>query len=635
MRWSRRCCFLSITILLNSLLCCAQTGTSLRADTPEAKSWRISGRVLTTGGDPLSKVAVRLDISSPAESQQRMETDVQGGFITEIRSNQTPGPPLQGILIASKKGYSEGRETVNLGFNEKNTSVEIVLHELEEDPDRLSATALIGTLAPRLRNDAIKEFPEECSREEFARGFVELVDRSNPVAAATLFTISVERTPHCLQCRLFLSLALLGAGSWTSANKQLEEALKRDESSVPKHPESALMKGAFSAWRGQFKEAIELYQQTLRSDPKNFLALQELGRAFIALRNWDAANQHLDGAIKAGAGNDARLLRANALLQLGNLSEAALELNRYAGGRKISKLPKSARALDYRVRTHLALLSQNQGVSMIALPAEDLIKILPGLNELEANEDQSILAEVLRKTGESVETFFERIPNTACRERVHQERLGRDGKTKASLDQEFQYLMLTLAHKSGFGIEEIRSTPEGQDSLMAGRKQGLMLTSGFASSSSVFHPVNRNGADFRYLGRQTIDDAETHVIAFAQKPETARMLTRVTTDRGSAIVLNQGVAWVDTSSFQIVRLYTSLLNPVPRIQLLGMTTEIQFHPVSLSKKSAMIWLPQEVEIMVDNGVNLFRNSHRYSDFKLFSVESKEERKPVPVPEIIP
>jgi hypothetical protein len=77
--------------------------------------------------------------------------------------------------------------------------------------------------------------------------------------------------------------------------------------------------------------------------------------------------------------------------------------------------------------------------------------------------------------------------------------------------------------------------------------------------------------------------------------------------------------------------HTLFLSPLPTVQLLGLSTDIQFQEVTFNGISAPLWLPKEVEINVNYRGRLLRNRHSYSDFELFNVESKEERKPVYVP----
>jgi tetratricopeptide (TPR) repeat protein len=630
-----RCWFLGVAIILGSLPCWEQAQAGPGADKADAKTWQIFGHVSTIRGEPIDGALVRLYIGSSTEDPQKMETNLKGEFYTEVKLDSAVSNRLRGTLIASKEGYIEGRETLDLRSKENYRGVHIVLGESIDDPEQISMASLVSAIAPDLRNDAEKQFAEESSRSEFVRGCEELIDQHNGVAAVPLLDKSVERMQKCLECRLLLSLALLNTGSWTSANNQLEQAFNANNRRDRKRPEPAFVMGVLEAWQGHFEQAVELYQYALEADPKHALALKEMGRALLAQKNWEPAEQYFNQAFQAGADEEVRLLRVRALLELNNLEEAEREIDRYAAGRKIKDLPQEARALHLTVQNRLTLLLYGQVKSMTVQSPEELMRTVPELQGLDVVEDQSMLEEVLKRTGEGVDAFFKNMPNTASLEQVHQERLGKDGDVRTSLDQEFFYIMEANPGRPAMGIKEYRSTPEGNSSTMAGSKEGLMLTSGFASTSSLFHPANRGGADFRYLGKQTLDGHEAHVIAFAQNPQTARMVTRFVTDEGSALILTHGLAWIDAQSFQIVRLYTSLLDPVPNLRLRRLTTEIKFHHVSFAGSPTTFWLPQTVEIMVDWHGRILRNRHRYSDFKLFRVEAKEERKPVIIPNSLP
>jgi hypothetical protein len=163
-----------------------------------------------------------------------------------------------------------------------------------------------------------------------------------------------------------------------------------------------------------------------------------------------------------------------------------------------------------------------------------------------------------------------------------------------------------------------------------------MLTSGFASASLFFLPAYQDGAGFRYLGRHSLDGRDVHVVAFAQRPETARTAERFIADGASAVVLFQGVAWIDPTTFQIVRLRSDLLTPQAKVRLQRQTTEIQFVQVAFKQVAVALWLPQQVTVTVDWRGRTLRNLHRYSDFRLFNVATEEHRKttlpPPPAPD---
>lgn len=626
---------LAMLAITGTLPCEAQDKTSTKAGTqespksrPETISWRMVGRVMTPQGKPLDGVDVQINIDTDGNGQifQSVKTNLQGEFQGDLVLDFPHGPRLFATFTAEKTGFTEGQEALDLSNNVKPAPVYIVMRDSKEKPDQIPLSALIKKLGPRLRDDAVNRFADEKKRDEFARGCEALINSNKPVEAIRLLKNSLGYKPDCIECQVLLSLGFIGTGSWSSANQQLELATKANDSNNPRRPEPALVMGMLNSWQGRNGQAAQSYIHALEADPQNMFALQELGRMLVIQEKWEAADQYLDKAIKAGADENARLLRIRALLELGDVAEAAGEADRYSAGRKIKDLPPDARVILMDVQNRMTLLASKQVSSVIVQSTEELIHLLPDLQGLRAAADQSMLEEVLKNTGEGVDTFFRNFQNTASLEKVRQERLGKDGKPKVSLNQEFNYLMLANPQRPSLGIEEHRSKADGQDSELKGLHEGLMLTSGFASASSVFHPVNRSGADFRYLGQQTLGDHQVHVVAFAQKPQTAKMVTSFVTDSGTVHILTQGFAWIDLATFHILRLHTTLLNPLPSVRLQNQTTEIQFQQVDFNEGKTRLWLPLEVKVMVDWKGRILRNQHSYSDFKLFNVEAKEDKK---------
>ncbi|MGB7592398.1 MAG: tetratricopeptide repeat protein [Terriglobia bacterium] len=434
-----------------------------------------------------------------------------------------------------------------------------------------------------------------------------------------------------MECRLLLTLASLEAGGWTIASQQLEEATKLNDVATLKRPEPALIAGVLEEWRGENRTSAGFYKKALDVDPSNVLALQEMGRVLIAQKNWEAADQYLERAIRAGPSDEARLLRVRALLEEGDNVEAGREMDQYTAGRKVKKLRPEAHMLNLRMLERQEGTRYATPMSVLTESPQDLVQAMPELKGVRLASNQDELGVVLKNVGEGVESFFKNFPNTVSLEQVHQELLGKNGKVARSLDQDFQYLLLAQPDQWGVGIEEARATPQGEGAALGGLDKGLMLTAGFASVSLFFHPVYQNGAGFRYLGRQSLDGKDLHVIAFAQIPKTARSTERFNTSGGSTLILVQGVAWIDPTNFQILRLRTDLLAPQSEIRLQKQTTEIHFQKVSFKEIATAIWLPQEVSVTVDWKGRVYRNWHRYSDYKLFNVETKEVRKTASLP----
>jgi len=114
------------------------------------------------------------------------------------------------------------------------------------------------------------------------------------------------------------------------------------------------------------------------------------------------------------------------------------------------------------------------------------------------------------------------------------------------------------------------------------------------------------------------------VIAFAQRPEKARLYGIFKSAETRMTTFSQGLAWVDSAGYQIIRLHTDLLLPLPQIELEKETTKIDFGEVHFSRIAEAFWLPQDVTVSVVWNGRYLRNEHQYSEFKLFNVEATEK-----------
>jgi hypothetical protein len=87
------------------------------------------------------------------------------------------------------------------------------------------------------------------------------------------------------------------------------------------------------------------------------------------------------------------------------------------------------------------------------------------------------------------------------------------------------------------------------------------------------------------------------------------------------VLLLQGLVWVDAKSFQILQIKTWLLAPRTDIGLHGQLSTIDFYPLQPADSERGLWLPREVTVEVVCAGIAARNTHHYSNLKLFRVES--------------
>jgi tetratricopeptide (TPR) repeat protein len=597
--------------------------TTSTADLNLLNTWVVAGKVTTLRGDPVGGAKVELSPTLTSGGFRTLATNLQGEFQTEYRLSFENVKEFGIDLKVTKKGFLPAHSVVDFGASNRTWVIHVTLREAEEKSELLPQAELISKLAPRLRTLRASDGLSAAGEKDYARGVEQFLDRERPDRAVPILSKVTGRDVSCMPCSTMLALAQLDMEDWDGAYRNLVE-LSNKIVADPRlgRAEPLLVLGVMESWRHEPKSAAGYFVEALKYAPQDPLALQELGRSQLLIQNWGAADEYLGKAVAAGAGPEARLMHAEALLGGGNSQEANAEMLRYLDGRDVKTMPIQVRQLWVQIQDRMKI----EATYLEAKPkGEAAIDYLhrppPDLKGLDPATDQEQLDSILSAVGKTVAEFFQNFPNTSSLELIHSERLGHNHKAQATLDQQFQYLCFTPTDAWGLGFDEYRVDSSGARASPQGLQNGFMLTSGFASSSLLFHPNYQSQAVFRYLGRQKVDGRDTYVIAFAQQPAKARLNGGFKTGETRMTTLSQGLAWVDSKSYEIIRLRTDLLMPLAEVKLERATTEIAFGEVHFKGIDKGFLVPRQVTVTVDwNGRHL-RNEHRYSDFKLFHVET--------------
>ena len=191
-----------------------------------------------------------------------------------------------------------------------------------------------------------------------------------------------------------------------------------------------------------------------------------------------------------------------------------------------------------------------------------------------------------------------------------------------------KYTYLVLAHRESDGghLVEYRTDRKGKE-IKPGLDFAPASTQGFALLALFFDSFHQTLASFRYLGRQQLDRREMYVVAFAQRPDAARLIGQIHIGGKLTSTSYQGIAWIDTLKFQIHQMRTDLLEPRPDVGLLAQTTEIHFTEVHLPAVATPLWLPRSVVVSSQLNGQLIRNRHTYRNYQRYAAKSRI----VPVP----
>jgi len=250
---------------------------------------------------------------------------------------------------------------------------------------------------------------------------------------------------------------------------------------------------------------------------------------------------------------------------------------------------------------------------------ESLLNQIPELRGLQPAPDQYALPMILKRTGQTVEAFFDDIVDVIAHEEIQRQKVNARGKTEVKELLQDNYLILLHRDELPPRLEEYRTDANGNRLDRAGSNTGLSVTSGFALKCIHFLPAYLLDSTFRYLGDQTLESRNTYVVAFAQRPTKATIMDTISVDWGTVPILMQGIAWIDQANFRIIRLRTDLLAPRLEIGLSRQTTDVTFTEVRLPDVAAPLWLPSKVTIVSLFGGNSFRNEHHYTAYQRFRV----------------
>jgi hypothetical protein len=259
--------------------------------------------------------------------------------------------------------------------------------------------------------------------------------------------------------------------------------------------------------------------------------------------------------------------------------------------------------------------------------------------------DQAELATLLGKVGAKTVDIARNTPNLISHEVVTESQQG-----SAEMRRDYDYLILTrIEGTTDVALNEFRvdvktgdkfqaddakndsaassattSTDPGRSSHETAASQfgRPPISLGFATSWVHFYPLNQPQSTFRYLGEQRVNGQRTLVLAFAQKPQAVRSPGLFRYEGKTVPMFFQGVAWFDASDFRILHLRTDLLSPIPDVSLHRLTANIQFVPTRIAEAASVLFLPHEVTVLSEVGGTTLRESHRYSDYRLFRSKSR-------------
>jgi hypothetical protein len=221
---------------------------------------------------------------------------------------------------------------------------------------------------------------------------------------------------------------------------------------------------------------------------------------------------------------------------------------------------------------------------------------------------QSERPDLLEKVGRRIEVLLRDLPNLIAREKVVQTTVA---PRIARRSQLFNYLIvfhrrvrLRLSPPSetaNVQMEEYRTDLQNRRIGAQGSDPRAPAFEGFAFAWMRFDRNNQSESRFRYMGIQKVGGQPCFVVSFAQIPGKVKNPGRLHLEYSlleSVPLLYQGIAWIQASDYTMIRLQEDLLAPQPKINLLKLTTDVEFSEQHIAAAVSGFWLPRSANVEV-------------------------------------
>ena len=424
---------------------------------------------------------------------------------------------------------------------------------------------------------------------------------------------------------------------WAQARGFLESVLTLS----PSHLGALLSLGAGLLQEQKPAEAAHYFSRAVEAQPTSWRAHAALADACMRQGLLEESILQAERALELGHGQAEVVLPllARALQLRGDEPQAAVVFQRYLQGH--GKDTSSARLV---MSLPSGSLGPDFSAAVVALTSTLPVQLTAGLlfsNWLPPDIDEIIppvepgitcnLDEVLSKSGKRVQEFVASVDQFTATEGVTHEGINRFGIASQPRKFEFNYLVSIKENRPGLlSVEEYRNSNYRATDFPDG-----IATTGLAALMLIFHPYYAQDFDMTCEGLAHSKGQPAWQVYFRQRPDKPSVIRSYQTGGPQGRIYAgslKGRAWIAANSFQIVRLETDIIYPLPQIRLVADHAAIEYGPVHFRTRNLDLWLPQTAEVFYDwRG----RRSHRRHSFENYLLYSVDDRQQIAIPDPVP
>jgi len=487
------------------------------------------------------------------------------------------------------------------------------------------------------------------------------------VSAETLSPKARKETKH--------AISDLKSGKWSDATKHLDSAYRLSPSSsdlnflmgyayyqrkqydqamsylgTAGNAQALTLLGRISIQQEDYGRAISNLEKAIVVDSDSWVAHDLLATSYLKERLYEKARDEAQVALAKSNGKApaSQLVLGQALINLGQRQEGIKALQEFVTNSPTSPNTAQVKTLIAQLEMPAPLNSAADqpmpaslpitGVDPMLAAAEPTFSVKPWQPpSIDANRPSVAsgvacpVDNVVQMTSARVQEFVGDISRIAAIEHLLHEQLDEIGDPITKETRTFNYVASVTEPTPGFvAVDEYR-----QDNLGLADFPDHIASSGFATLALVFHPSLRNNFEMTCEGLGEWHGQPRWMVHFRQRDDRPARIHDYKVGGSVYSLKLKGRAWITPDRFQIVRIESELVSPVPEIRLAGEHQVVEYGPVPFGNKNLELWLPKSAEIYLDFRRHRYYRKHSFDHYMLFSVDAQEHRKEPPAPSPLP
>lgn len=521
----------------------------------------------------------------------------------------------------SAVGYLTEQKEVQIVGGLRTISIPIVLRR---DPAAVNFNVVDAAMPPKARKEA-------------KRGVSEIKSGHFKDAKKRLDT-AYKLAPSNPDLNFLLGYLAYEQQDLAQARTYLSTATNLD----PRHVQALTLLGRVGLIQEDYPSAVATLEKAVDADSSYWVAHDLLAGAYLKQRKYEGARQQAELAIATGKSGvtTANLTLGQALVNLGKKDEGIQALKTF-----VQESPKNPTAP--RVRELIASLEKPNagpasgdetagkggtpllGIDPLLASPSISVSVKPwrpaGIDEVKPPVAAGVscpFERVRQMSGERVKELVDDVSRIAAIEHLLHQQVDEMGNPATKETRDFNYVASVSEEQPGYlAVDEYRAEHLTRDDF-----PDQISSSGFATLALVFHPSMRDNFEMTCEGLGNWRGQAAWLVHFKQREDRPARIHDYRVGGDLYSLRLKGRAWITADKFQIVRIESELVSPMPQIQLRSEQQVVEYGPVPFQEKHVELWLPKSAEIYLDFRKHRYFRRHSFDHYMLFSVNAEEKRK---------